>query len=76
LFFKLSSTTSFASGSKGFSDMRDLAVLFLTLPEMKTESGVVSDALKALGATAEEMTTWRELVAQELRAPNDDDEFN
>ncbi len=61
---------------KGFSDMRDLAVLFLTFPEMKTESGVVSDALKALGATAEEMTTWRELVAQELRAPNDDDEFN
>jgi hypothetical protein len=61
---------------KGFSDMRDLAVLFLTFPEMKTESGVVSDALKALGATSEEMTTWRELVAQELRAPNDDDEFD
>jgi len=61
---------------KGFSDMRDLAVLFLTFPEMKTESGVVSDALKALGATAEEMNTWRELVAQELIAPNDDDEFN
>ncbi len=61
---------------KGFSDMRDLAVLFLTFPEMKTESGAVSDALKAFGATAEEMNTWRELVAQELRAPNDDDEFN
>jgi hypothetical protein len=61
---------------KGFSDMRDLAVLFLTFPEMKTESGVVSDALKALGATAEEMNTWCELVAQELIAPNDDDEFN
>src|SRR6267142_325516 len=28
---------------KGFSDMRDLAVLFLTFPEMKTESGVVSN---------------------------------
>lgn len=61
---------------KGFSDMRDLAVLFLTFPDMKTESGVVSKALEALGATAEVMTTWRELVAQELIAPNDDDEFN
>lgn len=61
---------------KGFSDMRDLAVLFLTFPEMKTESGAVSNALKALGATAEEMNTWREIVAQELSAPNDDDEFN
>src|SRR6266516_7182433 len=26
---------------KGFSDMRDLAILFLTFPEMKTESGPV-----------------------------------
>ena len=61
---------------KGFSDMRDLAMLFLTFPEMKTESGVVSDALQAFGATAEEMNTWRALVAQQLSAPNDDDEFD
>jgi hypothetical protein len=61
---------------KGFSDMRDLAVLFLTFPDMKTESGVVSKALEAFGATIEEMTTWRELVAQELIAPNEDDEFD
>ena len=61
---------------KGFSDMRDLAILFLTFPEMKTQSGAVSEALKALGATAEEMNAWREIVAQELTVPNDDDEFN
>ena len=61
---------------KGFSDMRDLAVMFLTFPEMKTEAGAVSDALKALGATAAEMNTWRDILAQELSAPNDDDEFN
>ncbi len=61
---------------KGFSDMRDLAVLFLTFPEMKTESGVVSNALEGFGATAEEMNTWRELVAQKLRAPDDDNEFD
>jgi hypothetical protein len=61
---------------KGFSDLRDLAVLFLTFPELKTEAGAVSNALEALGATAEELNTWRELVAQELTAPNEDDEFN
>lgn len=61
---------------KGFSDMRDLAVLFLTFPEMKTESGIVSNALEAFGATPGEMNTWRELVAQQLSAPNDDDEFD
>ena len=61
---------------KGFSDMRDLAVLFLAFPEMKAESGAVSNALKAFGATAEEMNTWRELLAQKLSPPNDDDEFN
>jgi chorismate mutase len=61
---------------KGFTDMRDLALMFLTFPEMKTESGTVGAALKTLGATTEEMNTWRQLVAQELTAPNDDDEFN
>jgi hypothetical protein len=61
---------------KGFSDMRDLAVLFLTFPEMKTESGVVSNALEAFGATAEEMNTWRVLVAQKLSAPDEDNEFD
>lgn len=61
---------------KGFSDMRDLAVLFLTFPEMKTELGAVSKALNAFGATKDEMTTWGELVAQELAVPNDDAEFD
>ncbi len=61
---------------KGFSDMRDLAILFLSFPELKTESGAVSKALEALGATAEEMKAWRDIVAQELKPPNDDDEFN
>ncbi len=61
---------------KGFSDMRDLAVLFLTFPEMKTELGPVNKALKELGATPEEIDTWRGIVAQELSAPRDDDEFN
>jgi hypothetical protein len=61
---------------KGFSDRRDIAILFLTFPELKSESGAVGDALKGLGATAEETSTWRELVAQEIPPPNDDGEFD
>ena len=56
--------------------MRDLAMLFLTFPELKSESGAVSDAMKRLGATAEEMMSWRDFVAQEIIPPNDDDEFD
>lgn len=51
-------------------------MLFLSFPELKTESGPVGAALKAWGATAQEMNTWRELVAQEIKTPNDDDEFD
>ena len=61
---------------KAGTDMRDLAMLFVTFPELKTELGAVSDAMKRLGATAEEMTSWRELVAQEISPANDDDEFD
>ena len=73
---KVTSYNSRRGQPKGFSDMRDLAMLFLTFPELKSESGAVSKALKTLGATAEEMNTWHELVAQEITPPNDDDEFN
>jgi hypothetical protein len=73
---KASSFHSRQGQPKGFSDMRDLAVLFLAFPELKTESGPVNDALRQLGATQEAISTWRKIIAQELSAPNDDDEFN
>jgi hypothetical protein len=61
---------------KGFSDMRDLAMLFLTFPELKSESGVVNDALRRIGVSEKELDTWRELVSKEIEAPNDDQEFD
>jgi len=60
---------------KGFSDMRDLAVLFLTFPELKTESGPVFNALRVLDANEDVIQTWSELVAQEIRVPDPDSEF-
>jgi Nucleotidyl transferase AbiEii toxin, Type IV TA system len=61
---------------KAGTDWRDLAMLLLTFPELKCDTGAVSDALKALGATEEEKNSWRALVAEEITQTNDDDEFN
>lgn len=61
---------------KAFSDMRDLAMLLLTFPELKTEEGTISQTLRVIGANEEAMNAWRELVAQEINLPDDEDEFD
>jgi hypothetical protein len=61
---------------KSGTDWRDLAMLLLTFPELKTEQGSVTDALKLLVANDDVIETWRELVTQELVAPADDSEFD
>ena len=61
---------------KSFSDRRDLAVLLLAFPDLKSESGDVATSLKSLGATEEILNLWRELVAEEIAPPNDDNEFD
>ncbi len=60
---------------KSGTDWRDLAMLLLTFPELKKEEGAVSQALKSISAKDEAIETWRELVAQDLVEPDDDDEF-
>ena len=60
---------------KSGTDWRDLAMLLLTFPELKKETGAVNDALVSIGAKDEVMETWREMVAQGLVAPEDDGEF-
>ncbi len=61
---------------KAFSDMRDLAILLLTFPELKTESGAVRDALGSFGAGEEAMNEWSALVKQEIKPEADEDEFD
>jgi Nucleotidyl transferase AbiEii toxin, Type IV TA system len=61
---------------KSGTDWRDLALLLLTFPELKTESGVVSETLASLGANKEEIKTWRELVGQEINEADDDTKFD
>lgn len=60
---------------KSGTDWRDLAMLFLTFPELKTVEGPVLDRLNAGGAGKEVLSAWKALVAQEISPEDDDDEF-
>jgi hypothetical protein len=60
---------------KAGTDWRDLALLLLTFPELKQEHGLVAKLLQEAGATPEIVAVWRDLVAQELQLPDEDDKF-
>src|ERR1051325_11510799 len=61
---------------KSGTDWRDLAMLFLAFPDLKTESGVVSEILNSLNASEEELKTWSEVARQNIEPPDDDSEFD
>jgi len=61
---------------KSFSDRRDLAMLLLAFPDLKTESGPVESSLKSLGVSQAVMNSWRELVSEEIQESNDEEEFD
>src|SRR6266566_8648088 len=56
---------------KAGTDWRDLAMLFVTFPELKNESGPVSEALNSLGAGEEVMNEWSDIVKKEIRTATD-----
>jgi len=60
---------------KSGTDWRDLAMLLLKFPELKTLSGKVSEILDSLQVSAEEKGTWSELVSQKIDLPDDESEF-
>jgi hypothetical protein len=60
---------------KSGTDWRDLALLLLTFPELKSVAGPVHDELEATGAEAAVFDLWRDLVDQEIRPEDEDDEF-
>jgi hypothetical protein len=61
---------------KSFTDRRDVAVLLLRFPELKADAGPVRVRLEAAGAGADALAAWAEIVAEELREPDDAEEFN
>ncbi len=58
---------------KSGTDWRDLAMLLLTFPELKSEIGPVYDRLQAAGAEPDVFILWRELVAANIEMEDDDD---
>ena len=60
---------------KSGTDWRDLALLLLAFPVLKTDAGPVSEILQTAGVETEILELWRELVAQEIEPENEEDEF-
>ncbi|MGH2520876.1 MAG: nucleotidyl transferase AbiEii/AbiGii toxin family protein [Anaerolineales bacterium] len=60
---------------KSGTDWRDLAMLLLTFPDLKRDPGPVTGRLQAMAASPEVLAAWQELVAQEIKPAEEDDEF-
>lgn len=60
---------------KSGTDWRDVTMLLLAFPELKQNSGLVSERLKAENAGEETMKLWQELVDLKIESTEDDDEF-
>jgi hypothetical protein len=61
---------------KSFTDRRDIAHMLLCFPELKAEQGPVRERLMAHGADDEMLAFWDQLVAEEILAEGEDDEFD
>lgn len=60
---------------KSGADWRDLALLLLRFPKLKRDPGPVTEHLHAAGADPATLAVWGELVAQEIRPADEDEEF-
>ncbi len=60
---------------KSGTDWRDVAMLLLTFPELKTTTGDVVDRLHTLHASSMVFDAWQELVNQEIESADDDDDW-
>jgi hypothetical protein len=60
---------------KAGTDWRDLAMLLLKFPELKTEEGPVAERLRAAGVGEDVMAVWKELVAENIEPEGEDEKF-
>ncbi|NUM78028.1 nucleotidyl transferase AbiEii/AbiGii toxin family protein [candidate division KSB1 bacterium] len=60
---------------KSGTDWRDLAMLLLAFPDLKQGEGAVADRLLATGVDPSVLQVWKDLAAQQIQAPDEDDEF-
>lgn len=61
---------------KSGTDWRGPAMLLIAFPELKRDSGPVTDSLKALGAEPTVLAVWNNLVSQDIQPPDEDQEFS
>jgi hypothetical protein len=61
---------------KAFTDRRDLAVLLLTFPELKSDPGPVSERLKDEGADDAVLAAWKEIVESKIEPQDEESEFD
>jgi hypothetical protein len=59
---------------KSGTDWRDVAMLLLAFPRLKSSRGPVHERLEAAGADEAVFATWEGIVAQEIRAEEDEDD--
>jgi len=57
---------------KSGTDWRDLALLLLAFPDLRREAGPVAERLEAAGSDPGVLAAWREMVALEIDAGDDD----
>jgi hypothetical protein len=60
---------------KAFTDRRDIAVLLLTFPDLKTEFGPVRESLLAAGAGTAVLEAWSAIVREPISHEDEDDAF-
>jgi hypothetical protein len=60
---------------KAGTDWRDLAMLLLRFPELKSETGKVAERLKTMQASPQALSAWSEIVSTDISAEDDEDEF-
>lgn len=60
---------------KSGTDWRDLAVLLLQFPELKSETSEVGKILERRGVDEKILEVWREIVAQDLQVEDEDEDL-
>jgi hypothetical protein len=60
---------------KAGTDWRDLALLLLAFPDLKSMTGPVSERLRAAHADENVLAVWREIVDTEIQPEDEEDEF-
>ena len=60
---------------KSGTDWRDVALLLLQFPELKSKEGAVRERLREAGAEAAVLAAWDEIAAQPITPEDEDAEF-